>query len=202
MGIEKGKLKITQTKRGWAAIFVRENGKEFPLSSWKPIDGTYDNKECSIHLENNKLLEIRLKEGGRLIYPEPNASEHACDTPETALHGIRDSFELSKAQFSASTTEAMRGFRAIDNFHLKFYKAARLETENEKLKFQTFKADKGKMIFCLQADFGATDFKAIADRSLQAAKAIGFATSTGTLLNLETQSTWRWVTGLGNASVL
>ena len=53
----------------------------------------------------------------------------------------------------------------------------------------------------MKANFGHTNFNAIADRVALQANALGFAPAKQTLVSMQASSTWRWAVGMGNASV-
>lgn len=206
--IETGKIVVTQTKRGWEVRFEKEKGGGLAIfnSKEKP---SFDSQAGILTSRDGKALLLELAESKTVVFgtPEKTTSNEVPNgrPPKSGsvdlLEGAPDSFNLLKSQLPKRTKEAMRGFRQIDNFNLKFYKAARLENEGNKLKFQHFKAERSKITFAIKANFGNVDFKAIAARTSKSAASLGYSREANTLASFNAASSWRWIAGLGNASV-
>lgn len=105
---------------------------------------------------------------------------------------MRDSLSMSKTRLPKDTREL--NIRNIDNFYLKFLKAARYEDDD---KFKFFHTHKGKVRYQIKADFSKVNFKEINDRYYQGLESL----YDKSLQKLVFKPQWRMVVGLGSVSV-
>lgn len=87
----------------------------------------------------------------------------------------------------------------IDNFSLKLNKACYFDGDEEK--FVLLKSVKGELVYQIRHEFDAFDFKSLDQRNTAIVNALGYEENNNSLLVFNAKANWRWVIGLGNASV-
>ena len=204
----RGELKLTAKKRGGFAVWFQREGKSKfnPIAQFSSKSDELSGATGTMTFINGVPASFEL-EDGTLIFGKV-VSVQIPGVNEVPMVGseIMDSFSPTHTRLPRSTKEAMAKCYSIDNFHLKFNKGARWDTApssegNSEDKFQLIGADQGKLNYLLHADFGHSNFKALAARTTKSAKALGFGNESSPLITLQVAPQWRWIVGLGNASV-
>lgn len=208
--MKKGVLKVKKTNKG--KIFVqldRLNGKPPMPLSYVSFDNTnFNDKECTYETDKKGIF-ISIAIGGKVIWQKE--TEKTTAPPKTTGRQLSNRKASPQSQefldsFSLQNTLLPKDIRAlentlndIDNFSLKFKKAARYELNHrgDNFKFWFFKNDyRTKSKFEIVANYGHTDFQAIIERQNKQVEA-AFPNND----RLQTNLQWRMVIGLGGESV-
>lgn len=209
--MEKGRLIVQKSKKGFAGKVVIGN-KEMPVPSFYELkDASLDGKECLVEREKGKIKRI-LVEGNELTRRAPAVSvtmpgkkQKEQDTAEIPLK--RDGAEENKwsvknAKLPKDTMEIIKSTK-IDNFWLKFNKAANyiIEKEDEKFVFFRKARDKAKKesYLWIDPDFSNLDFEKFANDFDMARKVMeerGYR-----IKQIVLTPNWRVIVGLGNENV-
>lgn len=169
-----GILKVSRTQKG--RIFVeldKQNGKApMPLSYVVFPDTAYDGKACSYAFDAKGMLTQLIVEE-KVIWTRAGAGQ----TSPTAGSGQTIQGKTSKFLDSLNMPDTFlpKDVRAanladIDNFALKFYKAARYEAAKDSYKFVFFKNDqRSQTYFEIKANYGhlKDNFEALCKRQAQ-----------------------------------
>jgi CRISPR-associated protein Cmr6 len=210
--MKKGILIVRKTNKG--KIFVqidRLNGKPpMPLSYVRFDNTNFNDKECTYETDKKGIF-TSISIGGKVVWSRTVKKE----TPQNKLRGnqgnrrnnnktqpqgFEDSFSLQDTRLPKDIRELQHTLRDIDNFSLKFNKAARydLNHRGDKFKFWFFKNDyRTRSKFEIRANYGHTDFDAIITRQNAQVE----ATYQNNNRRFQTNLNWRMVIGLGGESV-
>ncbi|MEM8527887.1 MAG: type III-B CRISPR module RAMP protein Cmr6 [Bacteroidota bacterium] len=198
--MEKGKIKIRTKDRRKLTI----SGKPVPIPKEFDTSGfSVETHDCEVERDENGAV-IRIVIDGVDVpkyehivdkkqkkKQEKKAEESAQQERKAALEQEKksgDSFMLSKARVPIDTRQLY--FWEGDNFHLKLNRFARFEAEESKFYF--YKAQEKE----IQANYGSTNFQSLLDRQQQNAH-----TLLGKVSGIKLQPDWRFIVGLGGASV-
>lgn len=204
--MEKGTLIVFKTKKGFAVkiAYEKPDGKlgELPVPSFQPKDDVLNDTVCTFKREGGKLLQLLAHDGAELVNTVPSIPKTTTSHQSSIGQGrqqqgnrIADSFSPQDTFLPKDTVETLRLF-APDNFALKLNKGAR--AEKEKGKFLFFKRERKGDNYQIQADYGNTDFKALANRALDNAERL---LSKRSVKSLDLDTDWRMTQGLGIESV-
>lgn len=211
--MKKGILIVRTTKRG--KIFVqldRLNGKPPMPLSYVSFDNTnLNDKECTYEVDKKGIF-ISISISGKVVWkkatkPKQNSrsTSNSKDKRNNGItnrqpQGFVDSFSLADTLLPKDIRALKNELTDIDNFALKFQKAARYELNHrgDNFKFWFYKNDyRTKSKFEIVANYGHIDFDAIIKRQntqVQSAFSNNNRQITSALQ-------WRMVIGLGGESV-
>ena len=209
--MKKGILKVRKTNRG--KIFVqidRLNGKPpMPLSYVRFDDTSFNDKECTYEVDKKGIF-TSISVGGKVVWSraikQENHSKKSGRNQDKRRgykkqpQGFVDSFSLKDTLLPKDIRELGNTLRDIDNFSLKFKKAARYELNHrgDKFKFWFFKNDyRSRSKFEITANYGHTDFEAIIKRQNRQIETF-FPNNSR---RIKTNLNWRMIIGLGGESV-
>lgn len=208
MAMEKGKLIVSKTKKGFAGKIVFEKDgkpKEIPVFS-EFRDDKWNGQNCLFAREEGHIVQI-ISEAGEVIYGKMTSVTSTTATPP-ASHGktnsmsskLPDSFDLTKTRLPEDVRKLSVSVRSeeIDNFYWKLHKAARYDEETEeKPKFKFFHKDKHKELsYQIQPNFGNLNLSDILERQKVHVNAL-----CADCRLLPFSPDWRLIVGLGNESV-
>ena len=190
---ELGVLKIFVSKKGKKSVEIHKvNGKmyRFPFGI-KNVD-QYDNLDVELTSLAGNPIKLVAKDSGKIIYTKEEVTKGNTNKIEK--------FNWSKTMIPNFTKSVLTELVVPDNFNLRFNKAARFERETGgKLKPTLLKLDsKKKIVYKVESGFKNINFKAIQSRQQLAIQNSGFQTLSSPII---VSNNWRWVTGMGNASV-
>jgi len=197
----KGILKVARTSKG--KIFVeldRLNGRvPMPLSNVSLPDTTLDGKECEYEMNTSGQI-ISITIDGSQIWSQKQTpapvNRGSADNNNTRYN---DSYSLADTFLPADVRN--KYLSDIDNFALKWQKAARYERgKDDEYKFLFFKNDQRKGIqFEIQANYGhlKDNFDKLYQRQRQQATQL-FPNNS---IEISLQLQWRMALGLGGESV-
>lgn len=213
--MKKGILKVRKTNKG--KIFVqidRQNGKApMPLSYVRLPDTSLNDKECTYETDKKGIF-ISISVDGKEVWkkeeskntrrgennPRRNQGNRQSNNPQhNNPQGFSDSFSKAHTLLPKDVRH-LNGLKDIDNFALKFHKAARYELNHrgDKHKFFFFKNDyRTRTKLEIVPNFGHIDFRAINQR--QQEQVTSSFPSNNRHFNLLLN--WRMVIGLGGDSV-
>lgn len=206
-----------------------DSGKAKPITYYKePSALEHNGKRVIETIVGGEVVRLEL-EGGEILFDKTkefakkqaekkekarlergqkrngNSSRNKQQNQNTKEKLILDtSFKAGKSMLPEATRNLLAHFHSPDNFHLKFYKAARRGTTQDQEKFAVLdQGDKDKAGHQLDFDFSKVSlpFAALGKRQLHHAQAIGFSEEKQNLINLTAKNDWRWIVGMGNASV-
>jgi len=203
--MKKGILIVRRTKKG--KIFVqldRMNGKPpMPLSYVRFEDTSLNQKECTYET-NKKGIISTISVGGKVVWkreqPKATPNSHKGGRTPSSQIQKKDAFSLEHTLLPADVRKLNSQLQDIDNFALKFHKAARydLDHRKDKYKFWFYKYDyRKKTSYEIRPNFDRVDFKAIIQRQQQQIQKAFPKQSINFSLPLQ----WRMVIGLGGESV-
>lgn len=208
--MKKGILKVKKTKKG--KIFVqidRQNGKPpMPLSYVSFENTDFHDKECTYETDKRGIF-TSISIDGKVVWSKQSKKTNSQNQKSNqsgrtrsskASQGFADSFDLDQTLLPKDIRELKNVLRDIDNFSLKFKKAARYELNHrkDKFKFWFFKNDyRTKSQFEIVANYGHTDFQAIIARQNSQVE----ATFPNNNRRITSNLNWRMVVGLGGESV-
>jgi CRISPR-associated protein Cmr6 len=197
--VDKGIIYVRPVRRGFQLSFQPDGGKEFPLR-YKPADDKLNEMRGELTRHAGKVVKL-VTESGEIVFETPTSSSPTGEKGNVNPHAVvSDSFQINNTLLPRATKKAMANLTEPDNFYLKLYKCARFDFK-KKDKFYFFKADKGIVEFSIKANFDKIDLAAIHSRNLKVIRAIGFSNKAGFRARLDVAADWRWIVGLGNASV-
>jgi len=207
--MKKGILKVRKTKKG--KIFVqidKQNGKSpMPLSYVSFNNTDFNDKECTYETDKKGIF-TSISIGGKIVWSRQEKkakqsqkrNQSSGRRKNKASQGFTDSFDLGSTLLPKDIRGLTNVLRDIDNFSLKFKKAARYELNHrgDKYKFWFFKNDyRTKSKFEIVANYGHIDFRAIIERQNRQVEA-SFSNNNR---RITTKLNWRMVIGLGGQSV-
>jgi CRISPR-associated protein Cmr6 len=152
---EVGKIIIRKNKKGKFIFEVALNRKQ-PMKipdGHSLKDDSFNGKECFVLRENGQIKKV--------IVDGENILENRSVPPQNYQQNknglsMQDSFDISKAKVPKDTREALKDFKAMDNFYLKLNQFARFEEDGKPV---FFKSTKGKVDFAITPNFGKFDFE-------------------------------------------
>jgi CRISPR-associated protein Cmr6 len=206
-----GILKLSKTAKGKIIVALdRLNGKPpMPLSSVSLADLTHNEKECEFGFDKGMVTFIKID--GVQIYPSVMAQpkpiqqgayqQQQQNRPQTAPKTVEDSFKPTET-FLPKDVQRLP-ISDIDNFNLKFNKAARYTDERKSGKFYFFKNDyrrnreglESGYKFMIKPNYGNLNFQQISKRLENQAKTLPQCQK------LEFSPDWRLILGIGSSSV-
>lgn len=206
--MEKGILKLTLSGKGKIIVSLdRLNGRPPMSLSYVPI-GSMDlnDKPCLYEMQQGKITRIEVD--GRIVYgasaaPAPTAAQRPGPAAggNRAIQQVADSFLLQETLLPAAVRELP--LHDIDNFSLKYHKAARnIEDANGKSKFYFFKNDyrpgrNGQEAtghkFSIRPNYGNLSFEGIVQRQQAQVNAL-FGGGQSAVLRFSPD--WRLICGL------
>ncbi|MCB0473998.1 MAG: type III-B CRISPR module RAMP protein Cmr6 [Flavobacteriaceae bacterium] len=204
--MEKGKILITKTKKGFAGMlaYIKLNGKpgQMPILDYRFPDDAYNNTDCEFDRDGGKLIKLIAYDG--IVLVDKTATTQAADsgiigstTNELKVNSddildIKKTFLPDDIQRLASHINR----HGIDNFALKLNKAAWSDGDGEKLKFYFYRQNKKGRDSLIQPPFHLAPISALAERQLKNARALLPHVSPSVFT-----PDWRLVVGLGGESV-
>jgi CRISPR-associated protein Cmr6 len=208
----KGILKLSKTKKGKIIVALdRLNGKPpMPLSYVSFSDLTYNDKECEFETEKGKIISIKV-DGVQIhpsvnFVPKPKQQERnrqgTSNRSQSRQGNFIDSFNKAETLLPKDVQDLP--ILDIDNFNLKFNKAARVLPSNKgKDKFYFFKNDyrrnrnglESGHKFMIKPNYGNLNFQQISQRLENQAKTFP------EYQKVEFNPDWRLILGMGSASI-
>lgn len=207
-----GILKLSKTAKGKIIVALdRLNGKPpMPLSSVSLADLTHNDKECEFGFDKGMVTFIKVD--GVQIYPSVfvppkpiqqvgGYQQQQQNRPQAAPKVNEDSFKPTET-FLPKDVQRLP-ISDIDNFNLKFNKAARYTDERKLGKFYFFKNDyrrnreglESGHKFMIKPNYGNLNFQQIIKRLENQAKTLPH------YQKLEFSPDWRLILGIGSSSV-
>ena len=204
--MEKGKLSIQATKKGFAGkiIFTKPSGKpgQLPISVIKFKDTKLNGKECEFERDAGKLSKLVVE--GQVLYPiggipqknktqkgqKPHNQKQTQGSPEV----LEDSVQIKSTFLPQDTQDVLlyANYTGIENFMLKFHKAARYDTRREVFTF--FKKERKGESYQIQTNYDQFPFAKLAQRHYRNAKTQSLNQK---LIDTTLSIDWRLALGLG-----
>jgi CRISPR-associated protein Cmr6 len=213
--MKKGILVVRTTKRG--KIFVqldRLNGKPpMPLSYVSFENTNLNGKDCTYEVDKKGIF-VSISVGGKVVWKKvveksntqnrnssSNTQNRGSQTSSNKQsQGFEDSFSLADTLLPKDIRDLKGQLTDIDNFALKFKKAARYEINHrgDNYKFLFYKNDyRTKTRFEIVPNYGHTNFGAIIKRQNTQVE-VAFPNKNR---RFSSSLQWRMVIGLGGESV-
>ncbi|MCO6492720.1 MAG: type III-B CRISPR module RAMP protein Cmr6 [Phaeodactylibacter sp.] len=204
--MEKGKILITKTKKGFAGIltYSKPNGKpgQMPILDYRFSDDAYNNTDCQFERDGGKLIKLIAFDGTVLV--DKTATTQAADsgvigsTTNELTVNSDDILDIKKTFLPDDIQRLADHIKrhGIDNFALKLNKVAWYDGDGEKLKFHFYKQNKKGRDLLIRPPFHLVPISALAERQLKNAQALLLYVSPSVFT-----PDWRLVVGLGGESV-
>lgn len=201
--MEKGILVLSQSNKGKIIVSLdRLNGRPPMSLSYVSLPSMqHNNKECMYDMQQGKITRIEVE--GEVVFPKSPAASAGNLQPAAAGGGGNawaDAFSLPETKLPASVKKLP--LSDIDNFSLKYHKAARFIDKENKGKFYFFKNDfrparngnpSTGHTFSIKPNYGNLSFESIVRRQ-QAQVSDIFGSGQSTILHFSPD--WRLVCGL------
>jgi len=194
----KGKLKVYKSQRG--AIIVEldklNNKNPMPLSFAQKIPNIieYHDAECEYSETNGTIT--RLVVNGKVLYDKnfANIPVQSVNTPPVSIDGFRDSLSINETCLPSNVRKLP--IDEIDNFALKFYKAARYDENTGKFTFfrNDFRRNKDGNEFGNKYKIKANFDQKMLDANIERQKIIAKVYSSQIL---KFSPDWRMIVGVG-----
>lgn len=190
--MEKGKLFISKNGKEFRAEILREsNQRKVPIKKMKFSSDELNGQIVSFEMDKGGDV-IRIEsESGNVIY-----QKEVTPTPsQSSSQGLPDSFDLAETRLPSDVRKL--SITDIDNFALKFNKAARYDETAEKFKFFHKGTKKEDISYEIRPNFGDINLTNILERQKTHADAL-----CGNNVKILTFSPdWRLIVGIGSESV-
>jgi CRISPR-associated protein Cmr6 len=192
--MEKGTLLIQKTKKGYAAwiSYTKKSGKQgkIPITVYRFQDDKLNGQPCTFLRDGGTLIKL-VQDDGKVLYDATQKAVESKKGAKSNEYKVQDSYNISKTQLPKDTRALISG--DIENFALKYNKAARFDSG----KFYFFKKERKGDNYQIRADFSKIDFNSICERQTKQAKAL----FDENVVAVDVKPQWRWLSGLGEASV-
>ncbi len=222
---KRGVLKIKPTKKkGFHAVFVREDGKEIPLSQWEFSDDALNGMECELEMQGGAPKEIyingeifpkrrvgtenhrnKVEAGGRHRQGEVAVANNMGG--RNPRNQYIDLWKIDNTQLPKDTRALIQRQEEIENYALMLNKAAQLIEDNGKEPNESFKlfvrerptrGQKGRKLCAEPYGYGGFDFKELLKR-LDYLRTL--AEGYKVIEVGEMKPEWRMIVGLGGGNV-
>lgn len=204
--MEKGKILITKTKKGFAGMlaYTKPSGKlgQMPILDYRFADDAYNNTECQFERDGGKLIKLIAHDGTALVdktaTPQGADSGVIGNTTNEFTVNSDDILDIKKTFLPDDIQKLANHINrhGIDNFALKLNKAAWYDGDGEKLRFYFYKQNKKGRDSLIHPPFHLAPISALAERQLKNARALLPHVSPSVFA-----PDWRLVVGLGGESV-
>jgi|GEM_PF-1654803 len=195
---DKGTLIVKKGKRGFYAKFRTEHGKELPISSYRPGDDQHDGVKATLHRDGGNAVKL-VTEDGLVLMDLLETSQEKSEHKNPGRSGsVGKKLNFDNTLLPERTQKLLKRYGKIDNFSIQLNKAAKYDSKEGK--FYLFKSEKKINEPFVVPDFKKIiSFEAIEKRNQAAIRRLGYTDSQ--LATFQSEANWRWVVGLGNASV-
>lgn len=201
--IEKGKIIVQKSKKGFAG-FIEISTKKMPIpSSYEMKDDSLNGKECEVEREKGQIKKIVVD--GRILPQKSTGIPHLSSQKryssrseyiqqKTQTSTQQDKWAINNTKLPKDTRDTIQNSTNIDNYSLKLNKAAQFIDD----KFSFFKTDKkGNTELIVLPDYSIIPLKDISERQEINIKLLGYEYKK--IKNIKIN--WRLVIGLGDSSI-
>lgn len=200
--IEKGKIIVQKSKKGFAG-FVDIAGKKMPMpSSYEMKDDLLNGKACEVEREQGQIRKIVVD--GKILtqkstgIPHPPSqkrysshSENIQQKPQTSFQ--QDKWSINNTKLPQDTRDTIKHSTNIENYVLKLNKASQFIND----KFVFLKTERGNIELNVLPNYSIIPLKDISERQRISIELSGYEYKK--LENIKID--WRLVVGLGGSSV-